>query len=115
MRLKARCGHLTSRSYAKAHFGLCRQCHSNFAFLVELEEKHGEDALVQHWYQMIVEKLGEQDGHGAASDVKNCLLDHLIDFYQRKLAEVPSKQRYIQKMLYMLHSIREPFDAARMA
>jgi hypothetical protein len=24
--------------------GLCMKCHSNFAYLVELKEKHGEDA-----------------------------------------------------------------------
>jgi hypothetical protein len=111
MRLKARCGHLTSRSYAKAHHGLCRRCHSSFAFLVELEEKSGEDALVRYWYQMIVENLPEE----ATNHEKECLLNHLIDFYQRKLDEVPSKHRYIQKMLYMLNSIKEPFDAAKFA
>ena len=37
------------------------------------------------------------------------------EFYERKLVEVPSKQSYIQKMLYMLHSIKEPFDAGKMA
>jgi hypothetical protein len=31
-------------------------------------------------------------------------------FYQRKLVEVPSKENYTKKMLYMLHSIQEPFD-----
>ena len=111
MRLKAKCGHLTSRSYAEAHHGLCRRCHSSFAFLVELEEKKGEDALVQYWYQMIVDNLPE-DGN---SYEKACLLNHLIDFYQRKLGEVPSQQRYIQKMLYMLNSIKDPFDAAKFA
>ena len=30
--------------------------------------------------------------------------------YQRKLVEVPSKKNYTKKMLYMLHSIQEPFD-----
>ncbi len=111
MRLKARCGHLTSKSYAEAHHGLCRRCHSSFAFLVELEEKSGEDALVQYWYQMIVKNLPED----ANSHERECLLNHLIDFYQRKLGEVPSKQRYIQKMLYMLNSIKDPFDAAKFA
>ena len=111
MRLKARCGHLTSKSYAEAHHGLCRRCHSSFAFLVELEEKNGEDALVQYWYQMIVENLPEDvNGHE-----RKCLLNHLIDFYQRKLDEVPSKARYIQKMIYMLNSIRDPFDASKHA
>jgi transposase-like protein len=101
--MKTRCGHFESKSYAQTHHGLCRKCHSNFAFLLELEEKHGEDALVQYWYRMIMENLPD--------DNPSCLLDHLIEFYQRKLVEVPSKQRYISKMLYMLRSIKEPFDA----
>ena len=104
--MKARCGHSESKSYAEAHHGLCRKCHSSFAYLIELEEKHGEDALVQHWYQMIMENLPD--------DNPGCLIDHLIEFYQRKLAEVPSKQRYISKMLFMLRSIKEPFDAESM-
>lgn len=45
----------------------------------------------------------------------DCLIDHLIDFYQRKLVEIPSKQSYIHKMLFMLRSIKEPFDAQKMA
>jgi len=102
---------VTSRSYAEAHHGLCRRCHSSFAFLVELEEKSGEDALVQYWYQMIVENLREN----ANTYERECLLDHLIEFYQRKLGEVPSKQRYIRKMLYMLNSIKHPLDAADLA
>jgi len=87
---------------------LCRNCHSNFAYLVELEEKHGEDALVECWYSQILANLLE-------SKDAVCLIDHLIDFYQRKLAEVPSKQRYISKMLYMLRSVKEPFDASKLA
>ncbi len=39
-----------------------------------------------------------------------CFISHLIDFYQQKLIEMPSKQKYIRKMLYMLNSIQEPFD-----
>lgn len=105
--MKARCGHSESKSYAQAHHGLCRKCHSSFAYLIELEEKHGEDALVQYWYDRIMENLPE--------DNPNCLIDHLIEFYQRKLAEVPSKQRYISKMLFMLRSVKEPFDAESMA
>ena len=66
---------------------------------------------MQYWYQMIVENLPED----ANSHERECLLTHLIDFYQRKLEEVPSKQRYIQKMLYMLNSIKDPFDAAKFA
>jgi hypothetical protein len=107
MGMKARCGHSESKSYAQAHHGLCRKCHSSFAYLIELEEKHGEDALVQYWYDRIMENLPE--------DNPNCLIDHLIEFYQRKLAEVPSKQRYISKMLFMLRSVKEPFDAESMA
>jgi hypothetical protein len=45
----------------------------------------------------------------------DCLIEHLIDFYQRKLVEIPSKRRYIHKMLFMLRSIKEPFDARKMA
>jgi hypothetical protein len=40
----------------------------------------------------------------------NCLIDHLAEFYQRKLATVPSKEQYIRKMIYMLNSLRQPFD-----
>ena len=106
--MKARCGHSESKSYARAHHGLCRRCHSNFAYLVELEERHGEDALVEYWYSQILANLSESRDAG-------CLIDHLIDFYQRKLIEVPSKQRYIGKMLYMLRSVKEPFDASKFA
>ncbi len=107
MRLRARCGHFSSESYAKAHHGLCRRCHSDFSYLIELEEKHGEDALVEYWYSMILANLS--DGRD-----QSCLIDHLIEFYQRKLVEIPSKQRYINKMLFMLRSIKQPFDAERM-
>jgi hypothetical protein len=107
--MKARCGHLAPESYARAHHGLCRQCHSNFAYLVELEEKHGEDALVEYWYSMILANIS--DGREDAG----CLIDHLVDFYQRKLVEIPSKRRYIHKMLFMLRSIKDPFDPEKMA
>jgi hypothetical protein len=40
----------------------------------------------------------------------NCLIDHLVEFYHGKLATVPSKERYIRKMIYMLNSLRQPFD-----
>lgn len=106
--MKTRCGHSENKSYARAHYGLCRQCHSNFAFLVELEERHGEDALVEYWYSQILANLSESQDAG-------CLIDHLIDFYQRKLVELPSKRRYITKMLYMLGSVKDPFDARKMA
>lgn len=105
--MKAKCGHLAEKSYAEAHWGLCRKCHSNFAFLNDLELKYGEDALVQYWYAMIFANLptGEKTTQEA-----NCLIDHLIEFYQRKLVKVPSKEKYIRKMLYMLNSLRQPFD-----
>ena len=106
--MRTRCGHSENKSYASAHYGLCRKCHSNFAYLVELEEKHGEDAMVEYWYSQILANLSESLDAG-------CLIDHLIDFYQRKLVEIPSKQRYITKMLYMLRSVKEPFDARKMA
>jgi hypothetical protein len=105
--MKTRCGHFESKSYAQAHYGLCRKCHSNFAYLVELEGKHGEDALVEYWYSQILANLSESSDAG-------CLIDHLIEFYQRKLTEIPSKQRYITKMLYMLRSVKEPFDANKL-
>jgi hypothetical protein len=106
--MATRCGHSEMEEYAKAHHGLCRHCHSNFAYLVELEGKHGEDALVEYWYSQILANLSE-------SKDASCLIDHLIDFYQRKLVEIPSKRRYIAKMLYMLRSVKDPFDPSKMA
>ncbi len=105
--MKTKCGHSEKEAYAKAHHGLCRRCHSNFAYLVELEERHGEDALVEYWYSQILTNLSESKDAG-------CLIDHLIDFYQHKLVEIPSKQRYISKMLYMLRSVKDPFDASKL-
>ena len=48
--MKARCGHVEHKFYSDAHHGLCRKCHSNFAFLLELEQKYGEDAdcFIEH-------------------------------------------------------------------
>jgi hypothetical protein len=105
--IKAKCGHIVDKSYGEAHSGLCRNCHSNFTFITDLELKYGEDALVQYWYAMILASLssGQENNRGT-----NCLIDHLIEFYQRKLATVPSKEKYIRKMLYMLNSLRQPFD-----
>jgi len=37
-------------------------------------------------------------------------MEHLVAFYKRKLIEVPSKENYIRKMLYMLNSLQEPYD-----
>src|SRR5829696_2553810 len=96
-------------SYARANHGFCRKCHSNFAYLVELEEKHGDDALVEYWFSMIMVNLSDSRGDA------DCLIEHLIDFYQRKLVEIPSKRRYIHKKLFMLRSIKEPFDARKIA
>ncbi|MGH9926450.1 MAG: hypothetical protein ACRD5B_13850 [Nitrososphaeraceae archaeon] len=106
MMIEARCGHLEEKIYADVHNGLCRKCHSNFTFLLELEQKYGEDALIEYWYSKILTYLSpdrkEQD--------VDCLIDHLIEFYQQSLIKYPSKKNYIKKVLYMLYSLREPFD-----
>jgi hypothetical protein len=103
--MNIRCGHLVDRSFANNHNGLCRKCHSNFSFLLDLEEKFGEDVVVEYWYGMILIRLSD-DKHAT-----QCFIEHLIDFYSKKLLEVSSsKQSYIQKMLYMLNSLKKPFD-----
>src|SRR5437867_135165 len=102
--MKAKCGHVTEKSYADAHGGLCRKCHSNFSFLLELEQNYGEDSLVEYWYAKILTYPSE------TKEEVDCFINHLIEFYQQKLMEVPSKRNYIKKMLYMLSSIKEPFD-----
>lgn len=101
---KTRCGHFATKSYADAHGGLCRKCHANFATLVELEKRYGEDALVEYWYSAILTNLPE------SKEEITCFISHLIDFYQQKLIETPSKQKYIKKMLFMLQSLLEPFN-----
>ena len=101
---KAKCGHIAEKSYMDAHWGLCRKCHSNLAFLIGLERKYGDDALVEYWYARIL--TYPYDNKEEAS----CFIEHLIDFYQQKLIEFPSKQNYIRKMLYMLCSIQKPID-----
>ena len=101
---KARCGHFAAKSYADAHGGLCRKCHSNFETVIELEKQYGEDALVEYWYGLILAKLPE------GKEEITCLISHLIDFYQQKLIETTSKANYIRKMLFMLHSVKDPFD-----
>lgn len=103
--MKAKCGHIVEKGYAEAHNGLCRRCDSNFSFLIGLESNGGEDALVQYWYAMILTHISSEDRQGA-----ECLIRHLIDFYQRKLSLIPTKERYIKKMLYMLNSLSQPFD-----
>jgi len=102
--MKAKCGHVTEKSYAEAHHGLCRKCHSNFSSLLELEQKCGEDALVEYWYAKILTYQSE------TKEEVDCILNHLIEFYQQKLTDFTSKKNYIKKMLYMLRSIQEPFD-----
>ena len=66
MMMKAICGHVEHKFYSDAHHGLCRKCHSNFAFLLELEQNYGEDALIEYWYAKILtylssERKGEED------------------------------------------------------
>jgi hypothetical protein len=105
--MKAKCGHIIrneERSYVNAHYGLCRRCHSNFVFLIELEGQYGKDALIEYWFAMILSNLSED------REKTKCFLDHLIEYYQGKLNEVTSSNndRYLQKMLYMLHSLQEP-------
>ena len=105
--MKTHCGHLSDRSFTNSHDGLCRKCHSNYIFVTELESRHGEDALVQYWCAMVLANLYSG---GENSQTANCLIDHLVEFYQRKLVSFPSKERYIRKMIYMLNSLRQPFD-----
>jgi hypothetical protein len=102
---KARCGHSAPASFADAHGGLCRKCHSNFVFIVDMEKKYGEDALVEYWYSVILTRLPE------TKEEVRCFVSHLVEFYEAKLAQRPSKRSYIEKMLYMLRSIQEPFDS----
>ena len=104
MMMEARCSHVEEKLYADKHHGLCRKCHSNFAFLLELEQKYGEDALVEYWYAQILTYSSE------SKEEVNSLIEHFIDFYQRNLIKLPSKERYIRKMLFMLHSLQEPSD-----
>jgi hypothetical protein len=91
--MEARCGHVEEKFYAVKHHGLCRKCHSSFAFLLELEQKTGEDALVEYWYANILTYSSE-----TKEDIV-CFIDHLIDFYERNLIKLPSKSKYIKKML----------------
>ena len=90
--MKAKCGHIVEKRYADAHDGLCRRCHSNFSFLINLESKYGEDAVVQYWYAMILTHLSS----GEDEQSTDCLIEHLIDIYQRELIMVPSKDRTLK-------------------
>ena len=104
--MKAKCGHVIKDeeiSYVNAHYGLCRRCHSNFIFLVELESQYGKDALIEYWFAIILSNLSED------REKTSCLLDHLIEYYQCKLKVSPSHDSsYMQKMLYMLRSLQKP-------
>ena len=104
--MKTKCGHVEDKTYSDAHHGLCRKCHSNFAFLLELQEKYGEDALIEYWFaKMLTYSSSER------KEIElDCFIDHLIEFYQQNLIKFPSKEKYIKKMLYMLHSLQKPFD-----
>ena len=97
----SRCGHLTDRSFAKSHNGLCRRCHSNFSFLLDIEEKFGEDIVVEYWYGLILTRLSDD------KQTTECFIDHLTEFYSNKLLEVSSSKRsYIKNMLYMLNLLK---------
>jgi hypothetical protein len=106
MIMEARCGHVEEKLYADAHHGLCRKCHSNFAFLLELERKYGEDALIEYWYAKVLTYSSSE----RKTEELGCFVDHLIELYRQNLIKFPSKEKYIRKMLYMLHSLKEPFD-----
>jgi hypothetical protein len=106
--MKAKCGHLEDKTYYDAHHGLCRKCHSNFAFLLELEQKCGEDALIEYWYAKILTYSSSSETKGG--EELDCFIDHLIEFYEQNLIKFPSREKYIRKMLYMLHSLQKPFD-----
>ena len=86
--MKAKCDHFVEKSFVQAHDGLCRQCHPSFAFFVNVEYNYGEDALIEYWYAKILTYLSsERKGEDAG-----CFIDHLVEFYQRKLIQVPSKE-----------------------
>jgi hypothetical protein len=64
-----------------------------------MEEKFGEGVVVEYWYGMILIRLSDDE------QVTQCFIEHLTNFYSKKLSEVSSsKWSYIQKMLYMLNS-----------
>ena len=64
-----------------------------------MEEKFDEGVVVEYWYGMILIRLSDDE------QVTQYFIEHLTDFYSKKLSEVSSSKRsYIQKMLYMLNS-----------
>ena len=78
----------------------------SFQFFISprIGTKYGEDALVEYWSAKILTYPSE------TKEEVVCFINHLVEFYQQKLMEIPSKKNYIKKMLYMLRSIKEPFD-----
>ena len=72
-------------------------------FLLNWKSQYGKDALIEYWFAMILSNLSED------REKTNCLLDHLIEYYQCKLKVSSSHDySYVQKMLYMLHSLQKP-------
>jgi hypothetical protein len=108
--MNAKCGHVEDKTYLDAHNGLCRKCHSDFAYLIQFEQKYGEDALVEYWYAKILTYSSSESREKGTVKQVECLIDHLIEFYKQNLTKFPSKEKYIRKMLYMLHSLKKPFD-----
>ena len=41
--IKAKCGHVVEKKYIDVHDGLCRKCHSNFYFILDIVSKGGDD------------------------------------------------------------------------
>ena len=103
--MKAKCGHVEEKIYSDAHHGLCRKCHSNFAFLLELEQKYGEDALIEHWYAKILAYSSSERTENVA-----CISGPFDRFLSGAFNRFPSKEKYIRKMLFMLYSLQEPVD-----
>jgi hypothetical protein len=77
-------------------FKLCVPCRPRY--------RYGEDALIEYWYAIILAYISED------TERVGCFMEHLVAFYKRKLIELPSRENYIRKMLYMLNSLQEPYD-----
>ncbi|MGB7954596.1 MAG: hypothetical protein WCF23_11505 [Candidatus Nitrosopolaris sp.] len=58
----------------------------------KLEQKYGEDALIEYWFAKILTYSSSERKEDVC-----CLIDPLIDFYQRNLIKLPSKEKYIRK------------------
>ena len=76
------CRHLTDKSLAKGHNGLCRKCHSNFSFSTWYRRKIRWRCSGRHWYGMILIRLSDD------KQATQCFIKHLTDFYSKKLTEV---------------------------